>query len=61
MREEYSERSLFLGKTLSPGNSANPSSATKAMTWLLRSMDQSFKAKEARKACWAGIILEPGR
>ena len=45
---------------LSPENKASPSSATKAMTWLLRSIDQSFRASEARSACSAGIIFEPG-
>jgi len=31
MREEYSDRKLFLGMALSPQNSASPSSATSAM------------------------------
>ena len=30
------------------------------MTWLLRSMDQSFRASAERRACPAGIIFEPG-
>src|SRR5881394_2507933 len=30
------------------------------MTWLLRSRDQSLRAKQARKAWAQGIILEPG-
>ena len=60
MREEYSERKLFLGMALRPQNSARPSSATRAMTWLLRSIDQSLRARQARRACAAGIILEPG-
>ena len=30
------------------------------MTWLLRSMDQSLSASAQRRACAAGIILEPG-
>jgi hypothetical protein len=31
MREEYSDRKLFLGMALRPQNSASPSSATSAM------------------------------
>src|SRR5208337_248465 len=50
MREEYSDRKLFLGMALSPQNSASPSSATSAMTWLLRSIDHSLSASEARRA-----------
>ena len=50
MREEYSDRKLFLGMALSPQNSASPSSATSAMTWLLRSIDHSLSAKQARSA-----------
>src|ERR1700683_4225974 len=45
---------------LSPQNSASPSSATSAMTWLLRSIDHSLSASEARKAWPAGIMAEPG-
>ena len=30
------------------------------MTWLLRSMDHSLSASAQRRACDAGIILEPG-
>src|SRR5271166_4904360 len=60
MREEYSDRKLFLGMALSPQNSASPSSATSAMTWLLRSIAQSLSASEARSACAAGIMREPG-
>ena len=37
IREEYSDRKLFLGMALRPQNRARPSSATSAMTWLLRS------------------------
>jgi hypothetical protein len=55
IREEYSDRKLFFGMTLSPQNSARPLSATKAMIWLFRSMAHSFRASEARKACAAGI------
>jgi hypothetical protein len=36
MREEYSDRKLFLGMALSSQNSASPSSAANAMTWLQR-------------------------
>src|ERR1019366_8560683 len=61
MRPEYSERWLFLGKALRPANKASPSAAIQAITWLFRSMDQSLSAKQHRKACWAGIILEPGK
>src|ERR1700738_4433105 len=60
MREEYSDRKLLLGMALSPQNSASPSSATSAMTWLLRSMDHSLSASEVRSACPAGIMREPG-
>ena len=56
MREEYSDRKLFLGMALSPQNSASPSSATSAMTWLLRSIDHSLSASAARKAWPAGIM-----
>jgi hypothetical protein len=35
---------------LSPQNSASLSSATSVMTWLLRSIDHSLSAKEARNA-----------
>src|SRR6516164_6507239 len=45
---------------LSPQNSASPSSATSAMTWLLRSIDHSLSASEARRAWPAGIMPEPG-
>src|SRR6266498_4298617 len=31
------------------------------MAWLLRSIDQSLRAKQARKACSEGIIFDPGR
>jgi hypothetical protein len=50
MREEYSDRKLFLGTALSPQNRASPSSATSAMTWLLRSIDHNLSASEARNA-----------
>jgi hypothetical protein len=60
-REEYSERKLFLGMALRPANKAKPSSATRAMTWLRRSTHQSLRARQARSACSAGIILELGR
>src|SRR5215471_17803038 len=60
MRDEYSDRKLFLGMALRPQNRASPSSATSAMMWLLRSMDHSLSASEARSACVAGIMLEPG-
>jgi hypothetical protein len=60
MREEYSDRKLFLGMALSSQNSASPSSAANAMTWLLRSIDHSFSASAARKAWPAGIMAEPG-
>src|SRR6516165_7800485 len=50
IREEYSLRKLFLGVTFSPENNARPGSATSAMTWLLRLIDQSFVAREARRA-----------
>src|SRR5437868_9379644 len=60
MREEYSERKLFLGMALRPQNKPRPSSATRAMTWLLRSMAQSLSASEARSAWPAGIAREPG-
>ena len=49
-----------MGIALSPQNSASPGSATSAMTWLLRSIDQSLRASAARSACAAGIITEPG-
>src|SRR5215471_14911049 len=60
MREEYSDRKLLLGTALRPQNIASPSSATSAITWLLRSMDQSLSASEVRSACSAGIMREPG-
>src|SRR5215469_5969395 len=60
MREEYSDRKLFLGMALSPQNSASPSSATNAMTWLLRSIDHSLSAREARSAWADGTMPEPG-
>jgi hypothetical protein len=60
MREEYSHRKLFLGMALRPQNNASPSSATSAMTWLLRSTDHSLSASAARKAWPAGIMPEPG-
>ena len=61
MREECSARKLFLGMALRPQNRARPWSATSAMTWLLRSIDQSLRARAARKACSAGIMREPDR
>src|ERR1700757_4553264 len=60
IREEYSARKLFLGMLLRPQKSARPSSATSAITWVLRSMDHSLSASEARSACPAGIMREPG-
>src|ERR1019366_860558 len=42
-------------------NKAKPLSATRAITWLFRSMDQSLRARQARKAWAQGIILEPGK
>jgi len=60
MRDEYSERKLFFGITLRPQNRPSPSSAMSAMMWLLRSIDQSLSASEARSACSAGIMREPG-
>ena len=60
MREEYSERKLLFGMALRPQNSPRPSSATSAMTWLLRSIDHSLSASAARRACAAGIICDPG-
>ena len=60
MREEYSDRKLFFGMALRPQNKASPWSATSAMTWLLRSIDHSLSASEARSACAAGIMCEPG-
>src|SRR5438445_4308466 len=60
MREEYSDRKLFLGMALRPQNSASPSSATSAMTWLLRSIAHNLSASEARSAWAAGIMREPG-
>ena len=60
IREEYSDRKLFLGMALRPQNRARPSSATSAMMWLLRSMDQSLRASAARSAWAAGIMREPG-
>src|SRR5919109_2451587 len=53
---EYSDRKLFFGMTLRPENRPRPSSATSAMMWFLRSIDQSLSAREASKACGAGII-----
>src|SRR5437016_2812651 len=61
MREEYSDRKLFFGMALRPQNRASPSSATSAMMWRLRSIDHSLRASEARSACAAGIMREPGR
>src|SRR6266446_6005173 len=60
MREEYSDRKLFLGMALSPQNSASPSSATSAMMWLLRSIAHSLSASEARSAWADGTMREPG-
>jgi hypothetical protein len=60
MREEYSDRKLFLGMALSPQNNASPSSATSAMMWLLRSIAHSLSASEARSACAEGTMREPG-
>jgi hypothetical protein len=60
MREEYSDRKLFLGMALSPQKSASPSSATNAITWLLRSIDHSLSAREARSAWADGTMREPG-
>jgi hypothetical protein len=60
MREEYSDKKLFFGMALSPQNKASPSSATKAMMWLLRSIAHSLSASEARSAWAAGIMREPG-
>src|SRR5215471_13875306 len=60
MREEYSDRKLFFGMALRPQNKARPSSATSAIMWLLRSIDHSLSASEARSAWAAGIMLEPG-
>jgi hypothetical protein len=51
---------VFLGMALRPQNSARPSSATSAITWLLRSIDHSFSASEARSAWADGIMREPG-
>jgi hypothetical protein len=45
---------------LSPQKRASPGSATNAITWLLRSIDQSFKASAANSACAEGIMAEPG-
>ena len=45
---------------LSPANNARPSSATRAMMWFLRSIDQSLRAKADRSAWGAGITFEPG-
>src|SRR5208337_3551411 len=53
-------RKLLLGVTFRPEKRANPSSAASDMTWLLRSTDQSLRARQARKAWAGGIILEPG-
>src|SRR5271169_4416345 len=39
---------------------SEPSSATSAMMWLLRSIDHSLSASAARSACAAGIMREPG-
>src|SRR5215468_5618252 len=50
MRDEYSDRKLFLGMALRPQKRASPSSATSAIMWLLRSMDHSLSASEARSA-----------
>src|SRR2546422_10916973 len=61
MRQEYSLKKLFLGLTFRPENKAKPSSATKGITRLLCSSDQSLRARQARKAWAGGIILEPGR
>src|SRR5579864_7405037 len=60
MREEYSDRKLFLGMALSPQNSASPSSATSAMMWLLRSIAHSLSASEARSEWADGTMREPG-
>src|SRR6516165_5417783 len=60
MREEYSDRKLFFGMTLRPQNRPSPSSATSAMMWLLRSIDQSLSASDASSPCRVGIICEPG-
>src|SRR5215813_5685949 len=59
MREEYSDRKLFFGMALRPQKRPSPSSATSAMTWLLRSTDHSLRASAASNPCSGGIICEP--
>ena len=56
MQLEYARKELFLGITLSPENRASPSSITRDMIWLLRSMDRSLRERQARKDC---PILKP--
>jgi hypothetical protein len=47
--------------TLRPAKRAKPSSKTELRTWLWRALPKSFKAKRARIAWAAGIVLEPGK
>ena len=44
-----------------PANRAIPSSQTRSMTWLFRSLPTSLSARRVRMACSAGIGIEPGR
>jgi hypothetical protein len=59
-RDEYSDKKLRLGTTLSPASSPSPSSATLGITWLRCSIDHSLSASIERNAWLAGIMLDPG-
>jgi hypothetical protein len=61
MRQLYSVRKLRLGITFSPAKSAKPWSNTELMTWLCRTLPNSFNASSERIAWAAGICCVPGK
>ena len=56
IRWEQVARKVVFGTTFKPANKAIPSSKTKSITWLLRSVLESFSASSDSQACGAGII-----
>ena len=56
---EYSEIYAVFGKTFSPTAKAAPSSKTRSMTWLLRSLPISLSTRDERNAFSTGIIFDP--
>jgi hypothetical protein len=55
----FGQKALF-GYGVEAAEEREPWSATNAITWLLRSIDHSLRASEARSACSVGIMREPG-